>query len=257
MTETNIFMKDPKKSGACLQISPTILNFPLPHNKPILRNLKLQNITNETVYFKIKATAPKRYSVRPTTDLILPGETKEVQVILNYMKDPVSDPRATDSFQVLSFIADKQNSEELKDLKNIWQNIPPSNLFKYKFHSSFLPPQIENQPKDTTTPVHSNFDSDQLQSSDIKIQEESSIPERLKQSATEESSDHLHEEITALQNQLKQLISEREHLKQQLENRSKLSTLSQREAQNELNKFLFLSIIFFILGVVIGIFVIS
>ncbi|KAJ2238178.1 phosphatidylinositol-binding protein scs2, partial [Coemansia sp. RSA 455] len=49
--------------------------------------LRLTNKNNSPVAFKVKTTAPKQYCVRPNAGRIEPGESVEVQVVLQPMKE--------------------------------------------------------------------------------------------------------------------------------------------------------------------------
>jgi len=49
---------------------------------PAVRTLKLTNITQGPVAFKVKTTAPKSYLVRPSTKTLAPGESEEVNISL-------------------------------------------------------------------------------------------------------------------------------------------------------------------------------
>ncbi|KAJ2109309.1 phosphatidylinositol-binding protein scs2 [Coemansia sp. S142-1] len=65
--------------------------------------LRLTNKNNSPVAFKVKTTAPKQYCVRPNAGRIEPGESVEVQVVLQPMKEePPVDFKCRDKFLVQS-----------------------------------------------------------------------------------------------------------------------------------------------------------
>lgn len=49
-----------------------------PFTKPINNSIKLTNTSAEALSYKVKTTAPKRYTVKPNTGTILPNESVEV-----------------------------------------------------------------------------------------------------------------------------------------------------------------------------------
>ncbi|KAJ2699680.1 phosphatidylinositol-binding protein scs2 [Coemansia sp. IMI 209128] len=65
--------------------------------------LRLTNKNNSPVAFKVKTTAPKQYCVRPNAGRIEPGDSVEVQVVLQPMKEePPVDFKCRDKFLVQS-----------------------------------------------------------------------------------------------------------------------------------------------------------
>lgn len=48
-------------------------------------NLKLANPTTDTVLFKIKTTAPKKYCVRPNSGILEPNSKVEIASKFNYI----------------------------------------------------------------------------------------------------------------------------------------------------------------------------
>lgn len=59
--------------------------FELRKNVPC--TLALQNPTGERVAFKVKTTSPKKYCVRPSSGIVEPGSSKEVQVIMQAQRE--------------------------------------------------------------------------------------------------------------------------------------------------------------------------
>eukprot|EP01103_Thecamoeba_quadrilineata_P016836 TRINITY_DN575_c0_g1_i1.p1 TRINITY_DN575_c0_g1~~TRINITY_DN575_c0_g1_i1.p1 ORF type:complete len:254 (+),score=49.82 TRINITY_DN575_c0_g1_i1:31-762(+) len=130
-----------------LQITPTDLIFLPPYNKSSTQVLRLKNTSEENaITFKLKTTAPKRYSVKPTIDYILPKETKEVYVTLQSQKDtPAAD--ASDSFQILCFPIETTISQPY-DLKSLWEGTVQTQLPKYRVRSRFSPPDSNKKFKE-------------------------------------------------------------------------------------------------------------
>lgn len=68
-------------TGELLQLTPAselAFKFELKRNIPV--TLSLHNPTAGRVAFKVKTTSPKKYCVRPSSGVVEPGATKEVQV---------------------------------------------------------------------------------------------------------------------------------------------------------------------------------
>lgn len=80
------------------------LTFKRPLTRLVSEDLIVRNThTDQVVAFKVKTTAPKQYCVRPNSGKINPGETVQIQVLLQPMKeDPPKDFKCKDKFLVQS-----------------------------------------------------------------------------------------------------------------------------------------------------------
>jgi len=87
-----------------VNISPaTALGFNRPFTDPVKRTMLVTNNNVQPVAFKVKTTAPKAYCVRPNSGRIEPGESVEIQVILQGMReDPPPGTKCKDKFLVQS-----------------------------------------------------------------------------------------------------------------------------------------------------------
>ena len=65
-----------------LQLSPSELRFRFELRRNIPVTLSLHNPGSEPVAFKVKTTSPKKYCVRPSSGIVDPGATKDVQARL-------------------------------------------------------------------------------------------------------------------------------------------------------------------------------
>ncbi|KAI8616221.1 PapD-like protein [Chytriomyces sp. MP71] len=92
-----------------LEVTPdSNLDFRRPFNQVVRQTINLRNVaTDGTILaFKIKTTAPKQYCVRPNAGTILAGASREVEVLLQAMKeDPPLDYKCKDKFLVQSIAA--------------------------------------------------------------------------------------------------------------------------------------------------------
>ncbi|GAA5912606.1 uncharacterized protein JCM6883_005324 [Sporobolomyces salmoneus] len=89
-----------------VQLSPSSqLGFQRPLTTLVKRTLSVSNHNQQAIAYKVKTTAPKQYCVRPNSGRIEPGETVEVQVLLQPMKeDPPAGTKCRDKFLVQSVI---------------------------------------------------------------------------------------------------------------------------------------------------------
>lgn len=62
-----------------LQLTPSELRFRFELRRNIPVTLSLHNPGSEPVAFKVKTTSPKKYCVRPSSGVVDPGSTKDVQ----------------------------------------------------------------------------------------------------------------------------------------------------------------------------------
>ncbi|KAL4444064.1 hypothetical protein ABPG75_011801 [Micractinium tetrahymenae] len=84
-----------------LVVAPTELKFRFELRKNVPCTLTLQNPTGERVAFKVKTTSPKKYCVRPSSGIVEPGSSKEVQVIMQAQREyPPSLADCKDKFLV-------------------------------------------------------------------------------------------------------------------------------------------------------------
>ena len=70
-----------------LTIQPSELKFRFELRKNIPVTLSLHNPGQERVAFKVKTTSPKKYCVRPSSGIVEPGTTKDVQVIMQAQRE--------------------------------------------------------------------------------------------------------------------------------------------------------------------------
>lgn len=99
--------------GELLDLSPPELKFKFELRKNIPVTLSLTNRNDQAVAFKVKTTAPKKYCVRPSSGVVDPKGTKDIQVIMQAQREaPTSYADCKDKFLVQSCIV----SEEAKDV---------------------------------------------------------------------------------------------------------------------------------------------
>lgn len=88
-------------TAAGLQIEPTELTFRFELRKIIPVTLSLHNPTSDRIAFKVKTTNPRKYCVRPSSGIVEPQATRDVQVIMQAQRDyPTNMADCKDKFLV-------------------------------------------------------------------------------------------------------------------------------------------------------------
>ncbi|XP_050683466.1 vesicle-associated membrane protein-associated protein B-like isoform X2 [Leptidea sinapis] len=107
--------------------------------------MRLSNPTSDTVLFKIKTTAPKKYYVRPNSGLLDPYSKVEIAIT----PQPVHvepNERHKHKFMVQSVIA----PEGKTNIEQVWKEISPDQLMDYKLRCVFEIPSGANDSGDTS-----------------------------------------------------------------------------------------------------------
>lgn len=140
------------------------LGFPRPLTQTVKRTLTISNNNVQPVAFKVKTTAPKLYCVRPNSGRVEPGQSVEVQVMLQAMKEePPLAAKCKDKFLIQSTTITPE--KETLSLADIW-NTTDGDAHSQKIRVTYLPPEGTNIPEEeepAPPPVQpSAFGSDQF-----------------------------------------------------------------------------------------------
>ncbi|KAK0464390.1 PapD-like protein [Desarmillaria tabescens] len=117
------------------------LGFPRPFSSLVKRTLTITNPNAHPVAFKVKTTAPRLYCVRPNSGRVEPGETVEVAVMLQAMKEePPLNAKCKDKFLIQSTLITPE--KESKALHDIW-SVPEgatdeAKVFQQKLKVAYL-----------------------------------------------------------------------------------------------------------------------
>jgi len=115
---------------------PSELRFRGPFIKPVITIMKLMNPTENTILFKIKTTAPRKYCVRPNFGAVKPQSQTEVEICLqaSFIFDP--NEKNKHKFMVQSFVVPEGASDHLK----LWKEVKPEQLMDTKLRCVFEMP---------------------------------------------------------------------------------------------------------------------
>ncbi|KAM7125340.1 vesicle-associated membrane protein-associated protein B/C isoform 4-T4 [Molossus nigricans] len=114
-----------------------------PFTDVVTTNLKLGNLTDRNVCFKVKTTAPRRYCVRPNSGIIDAGAVINVSVMLQpFDYDP--NEKSKHKFMVQSMFAPTDTS----DMEAVWKEAKPEDLMDSKLRCVFELPAENDKPHD-------------------------------------------------------------------------------------------------------------
>ncbi|KAG5352089.1 hypothetical protein C0989_003888 [Termitomyces sp. Mn162] len=119
----------------------TSLGFKRPLTQLVKRVLTITNHNSLPIAFKVKTTAPKLYCVRPNSGRIDSGESLDVSVMLQPLKeDPPSNVKCKDKFLIQSTLITP--AREAMNAADIWSSPDTSDegkVHQHKLRVAFLP----------------------------------------------------------------------------------------------------------------------
>eukprot|EP01080_Neovahlkampfia_damariscottae_P005414 gene5414-9227_t len=118
-----------KKQSEIFLIQPADFHFPLPLNRTIICAVNLINQTDSYAAFKLKTTAPKRYTVKPKDGVVEPQSTIKIEVTLH---QDVKDIPEDDKFRIESVRILNSNSISEKNAVNEAFNQYQKSIVKQK-----------------------------------------------------------------------------------------------------------------------------
>ncbi|KAM0432275.1 hypothetical protein ACHAPT_004815 [Fusarium lateritium] len=120
-----------------VDIEPFELSFRRPFTSEVAQTLTIKNPSSTPVAFKVKTTAPKQYCVRPNAGRIEAGQSFDVAVLLQAMKqDPPPDARCRDKFLVQS--APITAEKEFASIANVLETTEKTLLVERKIRVNWL-----------------------------------------------------------------------------------------------------------------------
>ncbi|PFH54099.1 hypothetical protein AMATHDRAFT_83601 [Amanita thiersii Skay4041] len=130
----------------------TSLGFHRPLTQLVKRSLTISNNNALPIAFKVKTTAPKLYCVRPNSGRVEPGQSVEVAVMLQAMREePPLNAKCKDKFLIQSTMITPE--KEGMSLQDIW-SVPEgtdeaSKVHQQKLRVTYLPPEGSPMPEET------------------------------------------------------------------------------------------------------------
>ncbi|KAL0580623.1 phosphatidylinositol-binding protein scs2 [Marasmius crinis-equi] len=119
------------------------LGFNRPLTVLVKRTLTITNPHDQPVAFKVKTTAPKLYCVRPNSGKVEPGQSAEVAVMLQPLKDePPLNAKCKDKFLIQSTLITPE--KEQKPLAEIWSGPDATGadaVHQQKLKVVYMPPE--------------------------------------------------------------------------------------------------------------------
>ncbi|RMJ19185.1 hypothetical protein CDV36_001062 [Fusarium kuroshium] len=182
-----------------VDIEPFELSFRRPFTSEVAQTLTLKNPNSTPVAFKVKTTAPKQYCVRPNAGRIEAGQSFDVAVLLQAMKqDPPPDARCRDKFLVQS--APITAEKEFASIANVLETTDKSQLVERKIRVNWLaanPELDESANRPVATPNKQAIANGATDTPDISRTYSSPVPKEDSPSAAAPppyQSEHLPEE---------------------------------------------------------------
>lgn len=108
------------------------IDFDVVLHEQSLTHLTLTNVSEVPIAYKVKTTSPRRYCVRPNSDILPVGTAIDIELVLAAFESVPTDlDTCRDKFQLL--IAPLDPSQEIPAIANLWKSIPSADTFQAKF----------------------------------------------------------------------------------------------------------------------------
>eukprot|EP00794_Sanderia_malayensis_P006769 gene6769-7531_t len=98
----------------------------------ILSILTITNTINTNVGYKVKTTSPENYRVRPSSGLISPGSSVEINI---HLQPDHTENVTKDKFLILSALVPEKDKNA--DLGAMWKQIPKSSILEHRLRCRF------------------------------------------------------------------------------------------------------------------------
>lgn len=122
-------------SQQLLQITPrNALLFKGPFDVPSKAYMKIMNVSNKKVLFKVKTTMSKCYSVRPNRGVLEPSSKANIVVCLKAFTFEQED-KCRHKFKLQSAVVHSEVDES--NLKEVWKDVTQDQIIEYKLKCVF------------------------------------------------------------------------------------------------------------------------
>uniref|UniRef100_H3D384 VAMP associated protein B and C n=1 Tax=Tetraodon nigroviridis TaxID=99883 RepID=H3D384_TETNG len=227
------------------------LKFRGPFTDVVTAYLKLTNPTERNVCFKVKTTAPRRYCVRPNSGVIYAGTSINVSVMLQpFDYDP--NEKSKHKFMVQSMLA----PYDMTDMEGVWKEAKPEELMDSKLRCAFEMPLENDQ-------THESESTKIVSSSASSVKtEHPSLPKSSSSSLDDAEVKKIMEECKQLQMEVQRLREENKQIRRRMMDLRKRkmtavgapysSPVTTMMEEGPFSSILALSVLFFVIGVIIG-----
>ncbi|XP_024995377.1 vesicle-associated protein 2-1-like [Cynara cardunculus var. scolymus] len=138
-----------------ITLDPEELKFEFELDKPMYSDMRVSNITDKHVAFKVKTTSPKKYFVRPNTGVIQPWEASMIRVTLQAQHEYPPDMQCKDKFLVQSTAVAPHTDVD----QNTFSKEPGKTIEEYKLKVTYVLPTPAHQGPSDDHNVKQNFDA--------------------------------------------------------------------------------------------------
>eukprot|EP00112_Aurelia_sp_Birch-Aquarium-sp1_P009477 Seg2078.8 transcript_id=Seg2078.8/GoldUCD/mRNA.D3Y31 product="Motile sperm domain-containing protein 2" protein_id=Seg2078.8/GoldUCD/D3Y31 len=98
----------------------------------VLNILTITNTISTNVAYKVKTTSPENYRVRPSSGLVAPQNSVEINI---HLQPGHSEHVSKDKFLILSALVPEK--EKMPDLNTMWKQIPKSSIMEHRLRCRF------------------------------------------------------------------------------------------------------------------------
>ncbi|KAF9468507.1 PapD-like protein [Collybia nuda] len=139
------------------------LGFKRPLTQLVKRSLTITNNNSQPIAFKVKTTAPKLYCVRPNSGRVEPGESVDVSVMLQALREePPMNAKCKDKFLIQStLITTEKETMALHDIWAMPEGSEEGKVHQQKLRVTYLPAegQTLEEEDESTIPQPPNISS--------------------------------------------------------------------------------------------------
>ncbi|KAI1892434.1 hypothetical protein AGOR_G00133310 [Albula goreensis] len=227
------------------------LKFRGPFTDVVTTTLKLNNPTDRNVCFKVKTTAPRRYCVRPNSGVIDAGTSLNVSVMLQpFDYDP--NEKSKHKFMVQSMLA----PADMTDMECVWKEAKPEELMDSKLRCVFELPTENEKTHD--------IDTNKVAAASLLKSESSTLPKSASAALDDSEVKKIMEECRRLQMEVQRLRQENKQMREDdglrmRKNPAMSAPMAASSAsgsglkeEGPGTRLLALSVLFFVIGVIIG-----
>ncbi|XP_073473050.1 motile sperm domain-containing protein 2 [Aquarana catesbeiana] len=148
--------------GPLLHISPAEeLHFGTKESGERKCTIVLNNVTKNTVAFKVRTTAPDKYRVKPSNSSCEPGSTVDIVVSLH----AASTASLQDRFLVMAAEMEQSSSTGTQELAQFWKELPRNKIMEHRLRCHI----VETSKPSTLVLKQNSLNRNSLESDDLQF----------------------------------------------------------------------------------------